>query len=97
MNVELRHLRALFACDRRRDLHRAAERLSITQPALTRTIQQLEATLGTRCWRRTSRSRSPPTTASLRERVRHVLRDLMLPSHRCRQPDVRLGFSWLLP
>ncbi|MFM1723067.1 LysR family transcriptional regulator [Rhodococcus sp. PAM 2766] len=99
MNVELRHLRALVAVIDAGTFTAAAERLNITQPALTRTIQQLEATLGTRLLERTSRSMVPTEDGwGFAERVRHVLGDLdaaiaSAQSHR----TVRLGFSWLLP
>ena len=46
MEVELRHLRAFVAVAGSRSFTRAAERLFITQPALTRTIRQLESLLG---------------------------------------------------
>ncbi len=42
MDVELRHLRAFVAVARLSSFTRAAQQLLITQPALTRTIQQLE-------------------------------------------------------
>lgn len=99
MNVELRHLRALVAVIDAGTFTAAAERLNITQPALTRTIQQLEAALGTRLLERTSRSLAP-TEAGLAfsERVRGVLGELdaaIASAHSSR--TVRLGFSWLLP
>ncbi|ORL88957.1 LysR family transcriptional regulator [Prescottella equi] len=99
MNVELRHLRALVAVIDAGTFTGAAERLSITQPALTRTIQQLEATLGTRLLERTSRSMEPTDDGrAFAERVRHVLGDLdaAVASVQANR-TVRLGFSWLLP
>lgn len=99
MDVELRHLRAFAAVARQRSFTRAAEQLLITQPALTRTIQQLEATLQVQLLDRTSRR--VDLTEAGREflvQVEQVLLDLdqALASVR-RQVTVRLGFSWLLP
>ncbi|GAB2633596.1 LysR family transcriptional regulator [Prescottella soli] len=99
MNVELRHLRALVAVIDAGTFTSAAERLNITQPALTRTIQQLEATLGTRLLDRTSRSMTPTEDGrAFAERIRLVLGDLdaAIASAQSNR-TVRLGFSWLLP
>lgn len=99
MNVEVRHLRALIAVIDAGTFTAAAGRLNITQPALTRTIQQLEAALGTRLLERTSRSLAPTEDGrAFAERVRRVLGDLdaaIASAHSSR--TVRLGFSWLLP
>src|SRR4051812_37043280 len=46
MDIELRHLRAFAAVAELRSFTAASRRLVITQPALTRTIQQLERILG---------------------------------------------------
>jgi hypothetical protein len=46
MDVELRHLRAFAAVATSRSSSRAAEQLFITQPALARTVRQLESLLG---------------------------------------------------
>ncbi|WP_430334745.1 LysR family transcriptional regulator [Rhodococcus sp. ACT016] len=99
MNVELRHLRALVAVIDAGTFTAAAGRLNITQPALTRTIQQLEATLETRLLERTSRSVKPTEDGrALAERIRIVLGDLdaAIASAQANR-TVRLGFSWLLP
>src|SRR6185312_9689108 len=48
MTAELRHLRAFVAIADEENITRAAARLHLTQPALSRTLQQLEAHLGVR-------------------------------------------------
>ncbi|WP_436536316.1 LysR family transcriptional regulator [Actinoplanes sp. HUAS TT8] len=48
MTVELRHLRAFLAIADEGAITRAAARLHLTQPALSRTLRQLEAHLGVR-------------------------------------------------
>src|SRR5260370_13430155 len=46
MTIELRHLRCFAAIAEEGNLTRAAARLHLTQPALSRTLRQLEAHLG---------------------------------------------------
>lgn len=99
MDVELRHLRAFVAVARLSSFTRAAQQLLITQPALSRTIQQLEKAVQVTLLDRTSR-RVELTPAGQEflgpaERVLAGL-DVALASVR---PHVtlRLGFSWLLP
>ncbi|BEP50706.1 MULTISPECIES: LysR substrate-binding domain-containing protein [Variovorax] len=47
-NVQLRHLRCLVAVAQERHLARAAERLSLSQPAVSKTLAELEAIVGAR-------------------------------------------------
>jgi DNA-binding transcriptional LysR family regulator len=99
MDVEVRHLRAFVTVARLSSFTRAAEQLLITQPALTRTIQQLESALQVTLLDRTSRH--VELTAVGREFCEHAERvlaslDVALASVR-QQVTVRLGFSWLLP
>ena len=56
MHIQIRHIRAFLAVAR--DLHfgKAASRLNIAQPALSRTIQHLEGMLGVQLLERTTRN-----------------------------------------
>jgi DNA-binding transcriptional LysR family regulator len=56
MNVELRHLRAFVALAEELHFGRASQRVFLTQPALSQTIQQLEASVGGLLVERTTRS-----------------------------------------
>ncbi|MET3918064.1 LysR family pca operon transcriptional activator [Variovorax sp. OAS795] len=56
-NVQLRHLRCLVAVAQERHLARAAERLSLSQPAVSKTLSELEAIVGTRLVERSKAGR----------------------------------------
>jgi DNA-binding transcriptional LysR family regulator len=97
--VELRHLRVFEAVARLKSFTHAAEELSITQPALSRTIRQLEDALGATLLDRSSRH--VETTQAGRTFLEHAERvlaelDRGIGAVR-RQASLRLGFSWLLP
>jgi DNA-binding transcriptional LysR family regulator len=99
MDVELRHLRAFVAVGQQLSFTRAAEELLITQPALTRTVQQLEAALQVGLLERDSRHVAlTPVGAQFLAQVQQALAavDVALASVR-EHVTVRLGFSWLLP
>jgi DNA-binding transcriptional LysR family regulator len=97
--IELRHLRMFEAVARLKSFTRAAEELTITQPALSRTIQQLEDALGVTLLDRSSRHvELTEVGQTFLEHVERMLAELErgLDDVR-RQATVRLGFSWLLP
>jgi len=97
--VELRHLRAFEAVARLKSFTHAAYELSITQPALSRTIQQLEDALGVTLLDRSSRRvETTQIGRAFLEYVERVLAELGRGFDALRrQASVRLGFSWLLP
>jgi epsilon-lactone hydrolase len=73
--IELRHLRAFVAVAEELNFGRAADRLFITQPALSRQIRALEQMLGCELLRRsTHRVELTIAGAALLDRVRPVLR-----------------------
>jgi DNA-binding transcriptional LysR family regulator len=99
MDVELRHLRVFVAVAQSRSFTRAAEQLLITQPALSRTIQQLEGSLQVTLLDRSSRHVA--LTDVGREFLRNAQRvladfDSTVASAQ-QKATIRLGFSWLLP
>ncbi len=99
MDVELRHLRAFTFVARHRSFSRAAEELLITQPALSRTIAQLEAHLSVRLLDRSSRHVELTDIGAEffvgAERVLAALDQAL--DVVSRRVTLRLGFSWLLP
>jgi epsilon-lactone hydrolase len=75
--IELRHLRAFVAVAEELNFGRAAERLYITQPALSRQIRALERLLGCTLLRRsTHRVELTLAGEALLDRVRPVLREV---------------------
>lgn len=56
MNIQIRHVRSFIAVAQEKNFARAAKRLSVSQPALSQTIMQLEASLGFPIFERTTRS-----------------------------------------
>lgn len=97
--VELRHLRAFEAVARLRSFTNAADELSITQPALSRTVAQLEDALGVTLVDRSSRHvATTPAGQAFLQHVERVLAELQRGFDEVRrQASIRLGFSWLLP
>src|SRR5918998_1254058 len=75
--IELRHLRAFVAVAEDLNFGRAADRLHISQPALSRQIRALERLLGCELLRRsTHRVELTIAGAALLDRVRPVLREV---------------------
>lgn len=71
MNIDLRQCRHVLALDQHRNFARAADSLGLTQPALTRSLQVLEKSIGARLFDR-NRARVEPTPVGERliERAR---------------------------
>ena len=99
MDVELRHLRAFVAVARLSSFTRAAQQLLITQPALSRTIQQLEKAVQVTLLDRTSRRvELTPAGQEFLGPAERVLTGLDVALAAVRpHVTLRLGFSWLLP
>jgi DNA-binding transcriptional LysR family regulator len=99
VDVELRHIRAFVAVARHGSFSRAAEELLITQPALSRTVAQLEKILGVELIDRSTRHIGP--TGPGREFLAHseqIMSALEQGVAVARKDiTIRLGFSWLLP
>lgn len=74
MKLDLRQLRHVLALDRYRNFARAAEAIGLTQPALSRSIQALEDSVGAKLFDR-DRSGVEPTAVGARlvERARPLL------------------------
>lgn len=74
--IELSHLRYFLALADELHFGRAAARLHLSQPPLTRHIQTLESRLGCRLFERTSRATElTPAGALLRDRAREIVRE----------------------
>lgn len=97
MTAELRHLRAFVAIAEAGNLTRAAARLHLTQPALSRTLQQLEAHLGVRLVERSTHHLAlTPAGEQFLGKARAALaavQEALDPARTASWP-VRLGHSW---
>ncbi|MEU8587361.1 LysR family transcriptional regulator [Streptomyces sp. NPDC048664] len=95
-DVDLRHLRALDAVAEAGTITAAAGLLHITQPALSRTLAQLEARVGVRLVERSSRSLALTSAgATLRGHARAILAhlDAALADTRALSRPLRLGYT----
>ncbi|QGN48867.1 LysR family transcriptional regulator [Micromonospora sp. WMMC415] len=97
MTVELRHLRAFLAIAEEGSITRAAVRLRVTQPALSRTLRQLENHLGVRLVdRSTHHLELTGVGRAYRDRAAAAVAgvdDVLDPLHVGGRP-VRLGHAW---
>jgi DNA-binding transcriptional LysR family regulator len=94
VDVELRHLRALVAVAEELNFTRAAERLHLSQQALSAQIRQLEQRVGTRLVERdTRRVELTPAGARLREQAGPVLAraERAVSAARAARPKLALG------
>ncbi|WP_305788194.1 LysR family transcriptional regulator [Symbioplanes lichenis] len=97
MTVELRHLRAFLAIAAEGTITRAAARLHVTQPALSRTLRQLEAHLGARLIdRSTHHLRLTPAGYAFQSRAAAAVTavDEALGAARAGTWPLRLGHAW---
>ena len=75
-NLKLRHLQMLIALDQFRHLGRAAEFLSVTQPAVSKTLAEVERMFGLQLFERSTRGTEPtPYGDSVVRFARTVLAD----------------------
>lgn len=97
MTVELRHLRAFLAIAAQGSVTRAAASLHVTQPALTRTLRQLETQLGVRLVDRSTHHLDLTPAGRMflaKARVAVEAVDDALASGRAGTWPVRLGHAW---
>lgn len=97
MTAEPRHLRAFLTIAEEGNITRAARRLTVGQPALSRTLRQLEEHLGTRLVERsTHHLRLTAAGAALLPRARAALSalDAVLDPSRLGTWPLRLGHAW---
>ena len=99
MDLEVRHLRAFVALTDEMNYTRAAATLHLSQPALTRTIQQLERILGCDLLTRTSRTLTMTDDGLVfADHARRIVADVdAVRDEMRRSATVRVGFAWLLP
>lgn len=100
MPVELRDLRAFLAVAEERSFARAAERLNVAQPALSRRIARMEEDLGFQLLVRTTRRVSPtPAGTVFAAKARGVLEEMALAvdaaarTAQGRTGEVRIGYN----
>jgi DNA-binding transcriptional LysR family regulator len=97
MNTELRQLRALVAIADHGTFTDAAIELGVSQAAVSRTIAALEAGLGVRLLRRTTRNVAPTVVgARVIARARRILFDIAELERVAEDGDgdLRLGYAW---
>ncbi|MEO0734062.1 MAG: LysR family transcriptional regulator, partial [Bacteroidota bacterium] len=99
LSMELRHLKYFLAVAEELHFRRAAERLYVAQPGLSRQIKQLEVELGVDLFERNNRRVAlTPAGQHLQKRVTALLRDLDLAVTETRQTaegtrgQIRVGY-----
>lgn len=98
MNVEIRHLRSFLVVAEELNFTRAAKRLRMSQPSLTRTVNGLERMLGTQLLKRTTRHVALTVEGErLKDDVARLLKDFDQILDIGGTTVLRLGFTWLLP
>ena len=86
--MDLRHLRAFIVVSEELNFRRAAERLHLTQPALSAQIKALEARLEVKLFERTTRSvKATPAGRVLLDEARAVLTAVEQAHQRAKQAD----------
>lgn len=97
--MELRHLRCFLAVADELNFRRAAERLGMSQPPVTISIQQLEAELGVSLFDRTNRTvRLSQGGVVFRRKVKELMEGLEEATHLTRQAEqgqvdvLKIGF-----
>lgn len=108
-NLKLRHLQLLVALDDYRHLGKVAALLNVTQPALSKTLAELQTSLGVKLFERTGRGLQPTEYANVLIRhARKMLQDLAEAGDELHaltsgtERRIRVGTqpasaSWLLP
>ncbi|MFI1156098.1 LysR family transcriptional regulator [Streptomyces sioyaensis] len=97
MSIELRHFRCFLAIAETLSITRAAERLHLTQPAVSRTLRQLEQELGIRLVDRSTHHLAlTPEGRAFRDRARIAVTafDRALAAAHHTDWPLRLGHAW---
>jgi len=97
MDLEVRQLRVLVAVDEERSFTAAADRLGMSQAAVSRALAALEHELGTRLMHRTTRRVEPTDAgASFTATARRVLAELdhAVAEARGERSVIRVGYQW---
>ena len=73
MILEVRHLQLISAICETRNVARAAERLHLSQPAVSHALRSLEDRLGVRLFERATKMSPTPVGAQLNDAARRIL------------------------